>query len=114
MLDLQIKQAEEERDVLDGQLPRGGPAVAERLAAAERELAAWRSLSPLEHASGGGPAGGRRRPRGPRRPGGESRAARRRWRERSAGAGLPVGLTPGRCARMAAPAATDRPACDGA
>ena len=39
MLQLQVKQATEDREVLDGQLPRGGGPIAARLAAAEKDLA---------------------------------------------------------------------------
>ena len=48
LLQMQIKQAKDERAVLDDQLPRGGGPMASRLAAAERELAALEDLAPLD------------------------------------------------------------------
>ena len=45
---MQMKQAAEERDVLDGQLPAAGGPMAARLVAAEKELAALEELLPLE------------------------------------------------------------------
>ena len=48
MLAAQIKQAKEERDVLDTQLPHGGGPLAVRLTAAEKELAALEELLPVD------------------------------------------------------------------
>ena len=48
MLQLQIKQAGEEREELDKQLPRGGGPIASRLEAAERELAELEEILPLD------------------------------------------------------------------
>ena len=98
MLQLQVKQAGEDRDALDAQLPRGGGPIAARLAAAEKDLAALEELMPA-----GRPAAApaeqeaaaarerlvRDRARTRRR---AAPLARRPWRQ----AGLPRGLAPGR------------------
>ena len=47
MLDAQIRQAEEERDTLDAQLPQGGGPISARLQTAEAELAALEDLVPM-------------------------------------------------------------------
>ena len=47
LLQLQVKQMGEDRDAMDGQLPRGGP-IAGRLAAAEKDLAALEELMPVD------------------------------------------------------------------
>ena len=48
LLQLQLKQAGEDRDALDGQLPRGGGPLAARAAAAEKDLAALEELMPID------------------------------------------------------------------
>ncbi|MGD0896494.1 MAG: AAA family ATPase [Thermoguttaceae bacterium] len=93
MLRLQIKQAKEEREGLDVQLPRGGGPIAPRLAAAEQELSSLEALAPLEtrhtaarqEAAAAADRAARART--------EYRAARRRWREALEAAGLPADLT---------------------
>ncbi|MGA2620903.1 MAG: AAA family ATPase [Thermoguttaceae bacterium] len=101
MLDLQIRQAVEERDVLEGQLPRGGRTLAERLAVAERELAAWEELSALDTrraaARQEATATATRATQARR----EFRSARRGWREALAGVGLPARLTLDQVRRLA-------------
>ena len=94
MLQLQVKQATEDRDVLDGQLPRGGGPMAGRLAAAEKDLAALEELLPLETrriaARQDAAAAGTARSQAER----ELSLARRRWREV---------LLPGRACRENSP-----------
>ena len=101
LLETQIKQAQDERAVLDDQLPRvGGPMVA-RLAAAEKELAALEELAPLDsrHAAARQDAdeAGRRADEADE----ELRSARRAWREGLEHAGLPLDFKP-RQVRIAA------------
>jgi uncharacterized protein YhaN len=94
MLQLQLQQARDDREALDGQLPRGGGPVASRLQTAEKELAALEELVPLD---------GRRAAAWQEAQAAAARAARaeeqlatagRRWREVLAAAGLPADLTP--------------------
>jgi len=105
LLESQIKQAQDERAVLDEQLPRGGGPMVARLAAAEKELAELEELAPLhsrheaarqdadEAAGRAGQAED------------ELRAARRAWREGLEKAGLPLDFKP-RQVRVAARLAT--------
>ena len=48
MVQLQVKQAADDRDALDAQLPHGGGPIAARLAAAQKDLASLEELLPLE------------------------------------------------------------------
>jgi len=92
MLELQVQQAEEERDVLDRQLPRTGAPLESRLEAAENDLAALEELMPLDtrrvtarqeaQAAAGRAAQAEQ----------ELAAARRRWRQALAALGLPDNL----------------------
>ena len=94
MLQLQVKQATEERDLLDGQLPAGGGPLAARLAAAEKDLAALEELLPLETrrtAAGQDSAAAGQRLAAAEQ---ELSAARKRWRDVVRQAGLPPGLAP--------------------
>jgi len=94
MLQLQIKQARQEREVLDEQLPRGGGPIVARLQSAEKELAALEGLVPLD---------ARRQAAAQEAEGAAERArqadsglasAQRRWRDSLAKAGLPQNLSP--------------------
>ena len=94
MLQMQIKQAKEERDALDGQLPTGGGPIVSRLEVAERELASLEELLPLDTR--------RQAARQEAQTAADCAAeakedlalARRRWRETLAGVGLPENLAP--------------------
>jgi len=93
MLQVQIKQAKQERDGLGQQLPGGGSA-ASRLEAAEKDLAALEELVPLdarrqaaEHEAGA-------KAERVRQAESELAAARGRWREALRSAGLPEKLSP--------------------
>lgn len=94
MLQLQLKQAKQERDVLDEQLPKGGGPMTMRLQTAEKELAAFEELVPLD---------ARRQAAKQEAEAAAERAsqaeqglavAQRRWREALAKAGLPQNLSP--------------------
>ena len=85
----------EDRDAMDGQLPRGGP-IAARLAAAEKDLAALEELMPVDArltAAKQEAAAARERLVREEQ---EIVAVRRRWRAALTAAGLPRGLAPGR------------------
>ncbi len=94
MLQLQVRQATDERDSLDRQLPQGGGPIPVRLDTAEKHLAALEALTPLEtqrdaarqeiHAATGRVNLIKDK----------VAAARRQWREALTGAGLPNHLTP--------------------
>ncbi|MDZ7617814.1 MAG: AAA family ATPase, partial [Patescibacteria group bacterium] len=92
MLQAQIKQAEEERDALDAQLPQGGGPIAVRLQAAERELALLEDLVPMrgkrDTARQRADAAARRMAEAE----GDLTAARRRFSESLAEIGLPPKL----------------------
>jgi uncharacterized protein YhaN len=94
MLQAQIKQAEEERDALDAQLPQGGGPIAVRLQAAEKELAALEELVPMrsrrDTARHRVDVAARRLAESE----GDLTAARRRWSESLAELGLPAKLSP--------------------
>lgn len=95
-LELQVKQAKDERDTLDAKLPRGGGPLITRLQEAERELAAIEELLPLESR--------RRTSNGELRAAEEElekcreaqRSARRRWQTALTAAGLPHDFSPRR------------------
>jgi uncharacterized protein YhaN len=99
-LQSQVQQANDDRDALDGQLPRGGGPLASRLQAAEAELAALEELTALDvnraTARQNADAAGRRAD--------EShaafRAARRRWHEALSAAGLPATVAPKQARRL--------------
>jgi uncharacterized protein YhaN len=92
-LQLQVQQTQEERGTLDARLPRGGGPVASRLQAAEADLASLEELGPLEAQRGTArheaDAATRRMAEAQE----TLHAARRRWREALAAAGLPETLT---------------------
>ena len=94
LLNLQIKQAKEERESLDGQLPPGGGPIVSRLQAAERELAALEELTPLDTrrqaAQQEAEAAAARTTQAEQ----ELAAARGRWRDALAAVGLPPTLAP--------------------
>lgn len=95
MLQLQLKQTKQERDDLDRQIPAGGGPLPVRLEKAELQLAALEELVPLDArrraAQEDADSLGRRMSTTRN----EHAAARRRWREALAGAGLPDNLRPG-------------------
>jgi len=94
MLQLQRKQAKEERATLDRQLPPGEGSLQARLQEAERELAGLEDLVPLDarrHAARGEADSAADQVRQAEE---EMAAAVRRWKEAIAAAGLPKGLRP--------------------
>ena len=101
MLQLQLKQAEQDREVLQKQFSRGGGPIAARLTAAEQELTALEQLAPLEARRGAArqeAAAASDRAAAARQ---QYRAARHRWRDALIAAGLPKGLTPRQVRRIA-------------
>ncbi|MEX0712066.1 MAG: AAA family ATPase [Pirellulales bacterium] len=93
ILALQIKQAKEEREGLDAQLPRGGGPMLARLQAAEKDLSALEDLLSLD---------GRRQMAqqeadaaraAVRQARDDCRSARRRWKQALGAAGLPDELS---------------------
>lgn len=96
----QIQQAEEDRDSLDARLPGDGP-ISVRLQAAERELAALEELTPFDARRGVA----RQEAVAASRRAAEAKAgvdaARRRWREALAAAGLPELMSPKQLRRLA-------------
>lgn len=96
VLDVQRRQAEEECDALDRQLPRGSGPPAVRAKAAEAEVAQWESLLPLEtqHAEAvrDGQGAAERAAQAKR----ELRAAEERWHAAVRRAGLRGSWTPSR------------------
>jgi uncharacterized protein YhaN len=100
MLRLQIKQAKEERDLLESQLPRGAGPSAARLAAAQQELAALEGLAPLETRRAAASQEGAAADARAAAARDQYRAARRRWRDALAAAGVPASLTPRQLRRI--------------
>jgi uncharacterized protein YhaN len=94
----QIPQAEEERRALDARLPSG--ALGGGLPAAEKELSALESLSPREarRAAAAQEVQSAQRRAEEALPG--LRAARRRWRDSAAAAGLPETIGPAAVRRL--------------
>ena len=94
MLEAQTKQAQQERDTLDEQLPKGGGNLTARLQAAEAELAKLEALMPLDakRATAGQEAESAEKRAADAR--GELKAAHRRWQAALAAAGLPKNLSP--------------------
>lgn len=101
MLQLQIKQAKDERDVLDAQLPRGGGPLVSRLTAAEQDLAAIEELAPLDTRRSAARQDAAAVIQRAAQAEQQLRAARRRWRELLSEAGLPEDLTPRQVRRIA-------------
>jgi uncharacterized protein YhaN len=94
MLQLQRKQAQQERATLDQQLPPGEGSLQARLQEAERELASLEDLVPLDarrHAARGEADSAADQVRQAEQ---DLAAAVRRWKEAIAAAGLPKGLRP--------------------
>ncbi len=95
----QIRQANEERDLLDARMPGEGP-VSSRLQSAQRELAALEELSPLDLRRGVA----RQEAEAASRRAVEARevveSARRRWRAALAAAGMPEDMSPKQLQRL--------------
>jgi uncharacterized protein YhaN len=90
----QIKQAKEERESLDAQLPRGGGPLLTRLQAAEKDLVALEELLGVDsqrQAALAAAAAARARTAAAEN---QRREARRRWEQTLTSAGLPKHLTP--------------------
>lgn len=100
LLNLQIKQAKEEREGLDHQLSRHGGPVVNRLESAERELAALEELTPLDArhqtALREAEATAARVAQAEQ----DLAAARRRWRDALEALGLPTSLAPRQVRRL--------------
>ena len=94
ILQLQVRQAKEDRDALDRQLPRGGGPIASRLETAEKELAALEELVPLDTRRAAARQQSQAAAARVARAQEELSAARTQWREALAAAGLPANLTP--------------------
>ena len=94
MLEAQTKQAQQERDTLDEQLPKGGGSLTSRLQAAEADLAKLDALMPLDakRAAAGQDAESAERKAATARD--ELKAAHRRWQAVLLEAGLPKTLAP--------------------
>ena len=101
MLQLQAKQAREERDALDKQLSGEGP-VAARLKAAEEELAGLEELVPLDSQRQAALTQAELAERRAAEAERELEAARRRWAAALAAAGLPQDLEPKQVKELAA------------
>lgn len=100
LLDVQRKQAEEDRDALDRQLPRGSGPLAARAKAAEAEVAQWEALLPVEaqyvEAIRDGKAAADRMNEATR----ELRSAEERWHDAVRRAGLRGSPTPSRLRQL--------------
>ena len=94
MLKLQIVQAKEERESLDEQLPSGGGHLVTRLQKAEKELASLEELLPLSAKAQLAEQQSESEQQRLRRAGADFKAARSRWKQALASAGLPENLTP--------------------
>jgi uncharacterized protein YhaN len=93
MAESQIKQLEEERDELDGQLPRGGGPLVSRLTAAEKDLAELEALVPLETRRSGAMQLASSATELAAQTEQEFKLARRKWRDLLSAAGLPVDMS---------------------
>ena len=99
--DRQIKQAKQDRDELDGQLPRGGGPLVARLQTAEKELARLEELLPLESQRDSAEREAADVPGSKnKRCANEYRRLRNNWRQLLSAAGLPVDLAPATIARI--------------
>jgi uncharacterized protein YhaN len=94
MLQSQIKQARQERDALDEQLPHGGGPIVNRLQAAEKELAALEELVPMDSRRQAAHQEAEAATQRARQAESGLTVAQRRWREALTKAGLPQNLTP--------------------
>jgi uncharacterized protein YhaN len=94
MLQLQLKQATQERDVLDQQLPKGGGPMTLRLQTAEKELATLEELVPLNARRQAAQQEAEAAAERVRQAEQGLSVAHRRWREALTNAGLPQNLTP--------------------
>ncbi len=102
MIQAQIRQAEEERDSLDAQLPQGGGPMTARLQAAEQELAALEDLVPMRSKRDSARQRVEAAARRAAEAEGDLAAARRRWSESLAELGLPAKLSPRQVRRVVA------------
>jgi len=100
MLALQISQGREEREKLDGQIPRGGGPLVTRLQTAEGDLAALEELLPLDaqrqlvlQAANSAAARAEQATA-------DYQAACRRWRQALSGLGLPDNWSPAQVRRF--------------
>ena len=94
MLQVQIKQAKQERDGLDEQLARVGGSVASRLEAAEKDLAALEELVPLDARRQAAEHEAEAAAQRIGQAESELASAGGRWREALRSAGLPEKLSP--------------------
>jgi len=94
MLQLQIKQAKQEREELDGQLPQGNGSLTSRLEAAEAELASLEELMPLDTRRQAARQEAETASALAARAESELTDARRHWRRALSETGLPPGFSP--------------------
>jgi uncharacterized protein YhaN len=90
----QIKQDKEERDLLDSRLPHGGGPLVARLETAEKDLEELESLVPLESQRKAATQKAEADEERSERAEAEHKSARRKWRDALAASGLPIELTP--------------------
>jgi uncharacterized protein YhaN len=97
----QIKQIKEERDEMDGRLPRGGGPLVSRLDAAENELSELEALVPLESRRGAAVQSAASARERAERAEEDYKAARRKWRDSLASLGLSVELSSAQVRQLA-------------
>lgn len=102
VLAAQTKQAKQEREQLQQQLPGPSGSIAGRLKAAEEALAALEALAPLDAQRQAALEQAQSASRRIAQAQSELEAARRRWREAVGAAGLPKSLSPKRVRQLAA------------
>jgi uncharacterized protein YhaN len=100
VLQSQVKQAKDDRDALDAQLPRGG-SIESRLPAAEKELAALEELAPLDARRNASRQEAETAVQLAEEATEALKAARRRWRQSLAAIGLPETIQPKQVRRLA-------------
>ncbi len=94
LLNFQVRQAKEEREAIDAELPRGGGPIQSRLEAAERELAALEELTPLDARRAAAQRDAESAAEHVAQCEKQLVTTRRRWREGLAVLGLPDKLSP--------------------
>ncbi|NLY02204.1 MAG: AAA family ATPase [Rhodopirellula sp.] len=102
MLQLQMKQANEEREALDRQLPRGAGPMMVRLQTAEKDLEHLEELVPLDARRQAAQEDSESAGQRVHEAEAEMTAVRRRWREAIAVLGLPQDLSPKQVRQLAA------------
>ena len=101
ILAAQIKQSKQERDAVDAELPRGGGPLLTRLQTAEKDLAALEELLGVESQRQAALKTAAAAQARIEAADADGRAARRRWRQALAAAGLPENLSPSQAGHYA-------------